>query len=90
VSACTPDFTESVETSPIFFTRSGLLRTADSWKLSPYLTSLWTPDSTATELTQFARFGHDLTRLMCLRTAAHREPGLTPLVMNYGVPARDG
>ena len=58
------------------------------WKLSPYLTSLWNPDSTSTELTQFARFGHELTRLMCVRIPAHQEPGLKLLAMKYGVPLR--
>jgi len=58
------------------------------WKLSPYLTSLWNPDSTLTELTQFARFGHELTRLMCVRIPAHQEPGLKLLAMKFGVPLR--
>jgi HD-like signal output (HDOD) protein len=58
------------------------------WKLSPYLTSLWSADSDPAELTQFARFGRDLTRLMCLRTAEHQEPGLKLLAMKYSVPLR--
>jgi len=57
---------------------------AGHWKLSPYLTSLWDHDTPASELTQFARFGHELTRLMCVRTADHQEPGLKLLAMKYG------
>jgi hypothetical protein len=56
---------------------------AAHWKLSPYLTSLWDQDMPATELTQFARFGHELTRLMCVRTASHQEPGLKLLAIKY-------
>ena len=59
-----------------------------AWKLSPYFTSLWNPDAIPTELDQLARFGHELTRLMCVRSAAHQEPGLKLLVMKYGVPLR--
>jgi HD-like signal output (HDOD) protein len=58
------------------------------WKLSSYLTSLWSPDAASTELTQFARFGHELTRLMCVRLPAHQEPGLKLLAMKYGVSLR--
>ena len=58
------------------------------WKLSLYLTSLWNPDAASTELTQFARFGHELTRLMCVRQPAHHEPGLKLLAMKFGVPLR--
>jgi hypothetical protein len=54
------------------------------WKLSPYLTSLWDRESPPTELTHFARFGHELTRLMCVRSTAHQEPGLKLLVIKYG------
>lgn len=57
---------------------------ASHWKLSPYLTAIWNHDTPATELTQFARFGHELTRLMCVRTAAHQEPGLKLLVIKFG------
>jgi len=57
---------------------------AAHWKLSPYLTSLWDHETPATELTQFSRFGHELTRLMCVRTAAHQAPGLKLLAMKYG------
>ncbi len=58
------------------------------WKLSPYLMSLWDSTATPMEVTAFARFGHDLTQLMCVREAAHQEPGLKLLVMKYGVPLR--
>lgn len=58
------------------------------WKLSPYLMSLWDSDATPMEVTGFARFGHDLTQLMCVRAAAHQEPGLKLLGMKYGVPLR--
>ena len=58
------------------------------WKLSPYLMSLWDSDAAPMEITGFARFGHDLTHLMCVRVAAHQEPGLKLLVMKYGVPLR--
>ncbi len=58
------------------------------WRLSPYLTSLWSSDSDPAELTQFARFGRDLTRLMCLRAAEHQAPGLKLLVMKYSLPLR--
>lgn len=58
------------------------------WKLSPYLTSLWSPGPASTELTQLARFGHELTRLMCVRMPAHHEAGLKLLTMKYGVPLR--
>jgi HD-like signal output (HDOD) protein len=58
------------------------------WKLLPYFTSLWSAESAATELTQFARFGRELTRLMCVRLPAHQEPGLKLLAMKYGVPLR--
>jgi HD-like signal output (HDOD) protein len=58
------------------------------WKLSPYLMSLWDSDATAMEVTVFARFGHDLTQLMCVRAAAHQEPGLKLLGMKHGVPLR--
>jgi HD-like signal output (HDOD) protein len=57
---------------------------AAHWKLSPYLTSLWDHDTQPTELTLFARFGHELTRLMCVRTASHQEPGLKLLAIKYG------
>lgn len=60
----------------------------EHWKLSPYLTSLWNPDSVPTELTQLAHFGHELTRLMCVRAVAHQEPGLKLLVLKYGVTLR--
>jgi hypothetical protein len=59
-----------------------------TWKLSPYFMSLWSPEIAQTELAQFARFGHDLTRLMCVRAPEHQEPGLTLLAMKYGVPLR--
>jgi HDOD domain-containing protein len=52
------------------------------WKLSPYLTSLWNPGPVSTELTQLARLGHGLTRLMCIHTPAHQEPGLKLLTMS--------
>jgi hypothetical protein len=58
------------------------------WKLSPYLLSLWDHETAPMEVTAFARFGHDLTQLMCVRTPAHQEPGLKLLVMKYGVPLR--
>jgi HD-like signal output (HDOD) protein len=57
---------------------------AGHWKLSPYLTALWDHDTQPTELTLFARFGHELTRLMCVRTASHQEPGLKLLAIKYG------
>jgi hypothetical protein len=50
--------------------------------------SLWDSDATAMEVTVFARFGHDLTQLMCVRAAAHQEPGLKLLGMKHGVPLR--
>jgi HD-like signal output (HDOD) protein len=59
-----------------------------AWKLSPYLTSLWAPDPVPDEIAQLARFGDDLTRLMCVRSPAHQEPGLKLLAMKYGVPLR--
>jgi hypothetical protein len=58
------------------------------WKLSPYLLSLWSPEAAPMEVTAFARFGHDLAQLMCVRTPAHQEPGLKLMVMKYGVPLR--
>jgi HD-like signal output (HDOD) protein len=59
-----------------------------AWKLSSYLMSLWNPEVPRTDLAQFAHFGHDLTRLMCVRDPAHQEPGLKLLAMKYGVPLR--
>jgi len=71
------------------FTYDGLAAAVGGrWKLSPYLTSLWDPDSASTDLTHFARFGHDLTRLMCVRTVTHQEPGLKLLAMKHGVALR--
>ena len=58
------------------------------WKLTPYLMSLWDTDARPMEITVFARFGHDLTQLMCVRAPAHQEPGLKLLVMKYGVALR--
>jgi hypothetical protein len=73
----------------IGFTYDGLATAVGlRWKLSPYLLSLWDSDSAPMEVTAFARFGHDLTQLMCIRAQAHQEPGLKLLVMKYGMPLR--
>jgi HD-like signal output (HDOD) protein len=54
------------------------------WKLSPRLSSIWDTAGKPTPLATFARFGNELTRLMCLR--GNRDAGMKLLLMRYGVP----
>jgi hypothetical protein len=57
-------------------------------KLSPTVCALWDPDLATTDLSQLARFANELTRVMCLGTAAHREAGIALLLMRYGSSVR--
>ena len=54
------------------------------WKLSPNVNSVWDESRSAASLTQLARFGNELTRVMLLDTDANREAGLSLLQMRYG------
>jgi hypothetical protein len=54
------------------------------WKLPPRVCSLWDPDIASTELSSLARFGNELTRVMCFGGTGHRQAGMALLLMHYG------
>jgi len=54
------------------------------WKLPDHMSAIWDPPSSRVDLATFARFGNDVTRLMCAQKASNREAGLTLIVMRYG------
>jgi HD-like signal output (HDOD) protein len=68
------------------FTYDDLARAVSRhWKLSPQLAAIWDANAMPTTLTTLARFGHDLTRMMCVQPARHREASMKLLMMRYGV-----
>jgi HD-like signal output (HDOD) protein len=58
------------------------------WKLSSQLASIWDTTGTPTPFATLARFGNDVTRLMCTDGSRPREAGMQLLMMRYGAAFR--
>jgi HD-like signal output (HDOD) protein len=54
------------------------------WNLSPDLASVWDSDAAPTDLAVLARFGNELTRLMCLGASETGGAGTRHLLLRYG------
>ena len=85
-AGCARDMASRME---VGFTYDHLARLVGrDWKLSPSVYAVWDQSRNGANLTQLVRFANELTRVMLLGTDAHREAGLSLLLMRHGSALR--
>ena len=58
------------------------------WKLPPQLASMWDTTGATSPISSLARFGNELTRLMCAERSRQRDAGMQLLMMRHGAALR--